>query len=315
MVRPGVALSVVALSASAWRCGARTDLGRLARDASVDAGRDASVEAGRTCADEPFGTPGPVTELETPFNESGLRLSPDGLTAFFSSDRPGGVGANDFYTATRVDLASPFGSIQRLANVSSPAEDWDPTVSGDGLVLLFGSTRAPGSGSDQQLYGAKRASASASFGAPAPLPVSTLGVQDHQPFLREDGAVLYWSSARSGVWDIYRASVAGGSFGPAQAVDELDSPSQEWCPIVTPDDLVVYFASDRGGPGTLGDFDVWRASRASTSEPFSNLAPVTEVSSSGIDLPCFVSADDCTLYVTSARPGGSGEFDLYVARR
>jgi hypothetical protein len=305
-----------ALAALAAACGARTGLRGAVVDASAPSVRDASVEGDGACEQRPFGAPVAIAELRTPFNESGLRLSPDGLTGWFASDRPGGLGANDFYATSRADLASPFGQVQHLANVSSVAEDWDPTVSGDGLRLLFGSTRAPGDGSDQQLYVASRTAPSSDFGAPAALPLSTLGTQDHQPFLREDGAVVYWSSARSGLWDIYRASASGGVFGAPTPVDELNSAaSQEWCPIVTPDDLTVYFATDRAAPGTRGDFDLWVATRASTSEPFSNLEPVSEVNSSGPDLPCFVSADRCTLYVTSNRPGGAGGFDLYVAKR
>ena len=54
---------------------------------------------------EPFSAPVQVVEVNSAFNEAGVTLSPDGQTMFFTSNRPGGVGANEIWYST---LVSPI---------------------------------------------------------------------------------------------------------------------------------------------------------------------------------------------------------------
>ncbi|MGH7699602.1 MAG: hypothetical protein ACREMJ_03655, partial [Gemmatimonadales bacterium] len=73
-------------------------------------------------------------------------------------------------------------------------------------------------------------------------------------------------------------------------------------------------ASDR--LGTFGSLDLWLATRASTSDPWStpaNLGPV--VNTTVIDARPALSFDGTQLYFQSPRPGGHGSFDLYVTTR
>jgi hypothetical protein len=84
----------------------------------------------------------------------------------------------------------------------------------------------------------------------------------------------------------------------------------------------MFLASDR--PGTLGAIDLWVATRAKTSDPWSapvNLGPV--VNTTLIDARPALSFDGTTLYFQSTRPGAVGctsptgpcVFDLWVTTR
>src|SRR5438445_13776667 len=57
--------------------------------------------ATRTSTSAAFDPPSPVGELDTASNDVDLSVSPDGMHAYFASDRPGGLGAYDVWQASR----------------------------------------------------------------------------------------------------------------------------------------------------------------------------------------------------------------------
>jgi len=83
---------------------------------------------------------------------------------------------------------------------------------------------------------------------------------------------------------------------------------------ITADGLLLFFASSRSGGS--GNWDIWVTTRGTTNEPWGtpvNLGPT--VNSSAWDGPTCISADGLELYFGSLRPGGSGDFDLWVTTR
>ena len=69
------------------------------------------------------------------------------------------------------------------------------------------------------------------------------------------------------------AGLAWAAWAPAEKIDtiagnssELNTPSQDGCPIQSPDGLSLYLASNR--PGGKGGLDIWVASRASSGAPW-----------------------------------------------
>ena len=83
---------------------------------------------------------------------------------------------------------------------------------------------------------------------------------------------------------------------------------------ISADGLSIFFDSSR--PGGRGSSDLWLTTRKSTDDDWSE--PVNlgqEVNSSASDTGPFISADGLSLYFSSKRPGGSGNWDIWVARR
>jgi WD40-like Beta Propeller Repeat len=285
-------------------------------DAGLDA-TDAPDAPGAACdPGMPFAAPVLVagTDINLPTSNEGTpRLSPDELTLYFWSDRDldGGTGDTHVYIATRSATTEPFGPPSLLADVNSSGNDDSPTVTADGMTLVFASDRT--TGVNDVLFEATRGDGG-DFGAPAFLPNVNTTFDQSTPYLRPDGQVLYFVSDRGGSTvgeDVYRAVLQAGVFSVPSPVTELNSTSDEYSPAVSPDDRVIYWGSDR--PGGSGDYDIYMAQR---SDPMDGFGPATDlgptINSSALDLPGWISPDGCTLYLESER---GGLRDLYVAQR
>lgn len=255
---------------------------------------------------KPFGTPEEVTELNA-LPAGGARLTPDMLTVYFHAGA--GAGAR-LYQAKRASTSEPFGTPERVPGLSSAAEEGNisehatiPTVSPDQLTIYFQSNRNnPPTPASVNLWYATRASVSDDFGAPSLLAAANDTENTGQPFVTPDGSKLYYTPRRGGATNaaikIYRASITGpGAVQDMEEVAELTSDEREESPVLTADELVIYFA--RSG-------DIWSARRADKSSAFTDLAEVAGLSVDGAqDFPTWVSNDECVLYFSSTRSGSN----------
>jgi WD40 repeat protein len=97
--------------------------------------------------DGAYGPGVPVAELNTAFLERMPTLAHDGLAIFFASNRPGGSGGLDLWTATRTSTSAPWSEPVNLGpTVNSAVIDARPAISWDGTQLYFQSPRAGGLG-------------------------------------------------------------------------------------------------------------------------------------------------------------------------
>lgn len=96
-----------------------------------------------------WGAPAPVAELNTPgFNTVRPNVSQDGREIVFDSNRPGGLGLNDVWYATRMNITHTWhAAVNMGANVNSSSTETRAFVSSDGERLYFGSSRPGGRGS------------------------------------------------------------------------------------------------------------------------------------------------------------------------
>jgi len=96
---------------------------------------------------QPWGKPEAVGSVLSDALLLRFELSVDGLTLLFESDQPGGAGGLDLWMVTRPSREEPFGPPSHLGVVvNSPDDDAAPSLTSDGLTLLFLSNRPGGQG-------------------------------------------------------------------------------------------------------------------------------------------------------------------------
>ena len=136
-------------------------------------------------------------------------------------------------------------------------------------------------------------------------------------YVEVDGqAYLYFSSSSAIVTgDIYVSERTAGGFGPASAVDSLNSAGNDIQPNVRKDGLEVVFSSNNGYPGHQGGQDVYVSTRDAFGDAWSTPANLgTAVNTSAGETRPSLSWDAQTLYFGRA-PGPEGMSDIYVATR
>ncbi|HET6565204.1 MAG TPA: hypothetical protein VFG52_07315 [Xanthomonadales bacterium] len=207
--------------------------------------------------------------------------SPDGLTLYMASARPGGEGMLDIWSAERSDIDQPFGLAENLGTVINTAfDDFCPTPL-TGKYFLFVSARPGGCGMGD-IYISRNHPA---HGWEQPVNLgcaesgdgpNTAGAEFSPSLVETDeGVFLFYSSTGSGNHEIYMSQLhSDGSFGAGVPVDELNTGSDDRMPNVSKNGLEIVFSSNRAtwgdGQAALGGQDVYAATRSSTSEPWSD---------------------------------------------
>ena len=276
------------------------------------------VAGNQVRADFVFGTPenlGPI--VNSPSYDSDVSISVDGLSLYFTSNRPGGSGSYDIWVTTRESVQDPWGEPVNLGPiVNSP--DWDHTafISADGLTLFFSSNRPGGFGA-VDIWFTTRTTVSDPWTTPENLG-STINssAADAAVNISLDGLSLFFNSTRSGGYggqDLYVSTrlMPSEPWGqPANLGPTVNSSAWDYTPALSADGRVLIFGSNR--PGALGMDDLWLTTRETTVDPWGepvNLGPT--VNSSAGDGGATLSADGSTLYFGSGRPGGSGDGDIW----
>ena len=265
--------------------------------------------------------------INTSSNELHPAISADGLSLFFSSDRPGGFGGSDLWVAQRATRNADWSPAQNLGPAFSTAGDeYGVELSPDGHWLFFCSDGLPESkGNSLNVFVTFRSDASDDFGWGQPFNLGKGVNGDHHncdPTLFVDPetgvTTLYFARFNKpgqGDWDIYVSTLgADGTFGDAVLLEDLSSPFRDTHPTVRRDGLEVFFSSNR--PGSIGGIDLWTSTRPTTHDKWS--APVnlgSAVNTPSDDRAPYLSDDGQTLIFTSNRPGGSEDTDFYMMTR
>ena len=80
--------------------------------------------------------------INSDFNDAGPALSKDGLSLFFSSGRPGGMGGNDIWVSQRASREDPWSEPVNLGPTVNTAFNEDvPSFSRDMHTMYFNSDR------------------------------------------------------------------------------------------------------------------------------------------------------------------------------
>ncbi len=266
--------------------------------------------------------PGTSASLNTGALEGCAFVSQRDDVLYFASNRPGGLGGLDIWYSVRTETGA-WGDPVNFTAVNSAADDLCPSASRNGKDFLFVSAR-PGGCGGWDLY-ATRQQEGRGWSAPHNLGCTVNSAADEASPSLVDGE-LYFSSTRAGGFaadppgavagdgDIYVSLFDGESFGEPALVPGINTAANDLRPNLRRDGLEIFFDSNRSGG--LGGLDIWTASRASASEPWSVPANAgSNVNSSANDLRPSLSWDGTTLYFGSTRAGGDGSQDIYVTTR
>jgi len=284
---------------------------------------------------------GPVVNSE--FNDRHPAISPNGLSLYITSDRPGGLGPDgtfNLWVSQRASLHDPWGPPRNLGpNINRPL-GFAPNISPDGHWLFFAGGLLCGGGSPGNIWVSHREDTDDDF---AWEPAVDLGTEINDPYC-DSNAPTFFRDEETGITQIYltgqiRPERPGNfhiyvstqredaehrgfvdTFGPAVLVPELSSARRDTRTAIRGDGLEMFITSNRVGsvldPSGQPSLDLWVSTRASTRDPWStpvNLGPTvnTPAAEGGPALSC----DGTTLYFYSTRPGGVGQEDLYVSTR
>jgi hypothetical protein len=284
---------------------------------ALDAEADGDAVAAPACdLTKPFSAPTIVSISTTANYETAGRMSGDELTIYFEKGpfSGGNVVNGEIYQATRTTTTSAWGTPSLLTSLNSTASDGYLTVSADGLTGYFASIRSGGPGG-VDIFVSTRASAGAAFGSPSRVTAVNGASNDDDPYLRPDGLALYFDSDRGagGDVDIFRSTIDGaGNVSAPSLVSTVNTNANETEPVVTPDDLTLFFA--RGNAASDAQ-EIFVSTRATTAAAWGAPSKVTELNSNKNDRPTWISADGCRILISSTRSGNAGSGDVYFAQR
>ena len=196
--------------------------------------------------------------------------------------------------------------------VNSSVDEWDPSISADGLELYCSSYR-PGGLGDADLWVARRKTKTDPWSKPVNLgPTVNSPAGDRAPCISADGLSLYFSSERSGgygkrdLWVTRRETTSAPRGMPVNLGPTVNSAMHEHSPSISTYGLTLYFAGRRTDKLSSGGGDIWVTTRKTKRDPWGtpvNLGPI--VNSSAWDQAPSISDDDLTLYFDSERSGSS----------
>ena len=184
------------------------------------------------------------------YPDGDLVFAPGGHRAYFVSMRPvDGAARTDteIWTVERHDDGS-WGEPAHVAELSSPADEWFPTLANDGTIY-FGSCRQGGQGGCD-IWRAPWLGAR--FGPPENLgaPVNS-PAQEVEPLIAPDQSYLVIATTGRpdslGSYDLYLARREAGAWqAPVHLPAPINSRGWDFGPRLSPDGRWLFFTSNRG---------------------------------------------------------------------
>jgi hypothetical protein len=210
-----------------------------------------------------------------------------------------------------------FGPLEKISGLGLSGPLWGPALSTADTALFFAS--AAGGGAEQIFFTSRSNGSSTQFLAAGPVPELASNASDGTPFVSASGLRLYFYSTRAGsnggspdLWVAERSTPAGAFRAPTPLL-ELNSPSGEFLPRLSPDELNIVFTSQRAEG--RGFTDIWRAQRSSAAAPFGEPENLAELNTDADDTGARLSSDGLTIFFASNRVGGQGRLDIWRATR
>lgn len=243
---------------------------------------------------DPFPAGSPVA-IDGSYSVEAARFNPSQSVAYLSlCPASGDKTLCDLYSASFLPATGNFGAYARLG-ASGPGYDAYPTITPDGQHMLFGSTR----NGTVELFVASAVNGSFEMPDIAELDLVPGADYGNEPYMLGDGRTIYFSAGNyddGNSSQLYRAEGDPPAFGGAMLVPGVNGMDQELAPVVSDDELEIFFASNRAQPGPDMALDIYTATRDRPDEPFGPPALVQSLTTPDIDWPLWLSPDACELY-------------------
>ena len=256
--------------------------------------------ASRTCvADDVFAAGAPVP-IEGTYSVEAARFDPTQSVAYLSLCTQGDTMKTtcDLYQSTYARATNQLSFYANLGVINNPG-DYDSygTITPDAQYLVFGSRRMTG------LRTFISTAANGQFTMPVELRLIANESFANEPYLLGDGQTLYLAGSSMGgttSTDIFRARGGPPMFGDgSDLVAGVNGTSGEYAPVVSDDELEMFFSSDRESTGMPAKMplDIFVASRDTNTETFGTPKKLPALSTdNGIDWPVWLSPNRCDLY-------------------
>jgi len=173
--------------------------------------------ATRTSRTGAFSTVQPLTVLSSAFRDGSPELAPDGRTIYFESDRPGGSGGTDVWTATRDSVGAVFSAPVDFSAINSAGTDSHPALSADTQELYFSSDRAGGAATGNMWRA--RVLCDAVTGSSTPVASGGGSLVVHVT----DASGCAWAATSSQSWITFGSAPSGSGTGAVTLVVAVNS--------------------------------------------------------------------------------------------
>ncbi|HUG39110.1 MAG TPA: hypothetical protein VMM12_01430 [Longimicrobiales bacterium] len=256
--------------------------------------------------------PVPLAGINTDAAEQRAALSKRGLSLYFHSNRPGGLGANDLWVARRACFDCPWESPVNLGARVNTAESNEagPALSRDEHWLFFGSNRAGGHGrGDIWVSYRENIHDDLGWGAPVNLGpgVNTSAGESQPSYFENEGGPpqLFFTRAGSIITSELQPD---GTWGLATAVPSLANFSG---PSVHPNGLEIYVFE------LFKDHRIWHATRDAPDAPWSAPTELVELTPgvASVFQPFIHAHAHTEMLFVGGIPAEGQAPDLYVSTR
>ena len=208
-----------------------------------------------------------------------------------------------------VDPTQPFNAPTKIAALNTSDSEEEPTLPADELEIYFER--------NDDIWVASRTSASGSWSDPKRVAELNTSAAEEMPTISADGLTIFFSSTRKhpqalGNEDIFVAtrSQRWGQWGNIAPVENVNSSAADRAGSVSPDLMTIVYMSKRSGSAEL-----YLAQRDAPTDPWSPPSLLPRTAPHTGDRSPWLGAAGTVLYFDSARPGGKGTQDIWVATR